>query len=90
MALNLTPAAEDLDLRVDVTWVNLYDSSDWTILRWKSDDPIEKLIVSLGKAVEQADFDYVFNVSASKHSLHVTIGSTKPMEEVSRYLWFVF
>jgi hypothetical protein len=87
MALNLTPVAEDLDLRVDVTWVNLDDRADWTILRYKSSDPIEKLVVSLGKVVEKLDLDYIFNVSASKHALHVTVGSTKPLDEIRSNLW---
>jgi hypothetical protein len=82
MALNVLPAAEALDLRVDVTWVNLYDGTDWTILRFMSSDPIDKLVVKLGKVIEKGHFEYLFNVSASKHSLHVTVASTKPMHEI--------
>lgn len=82
MALNVTPAAEGLDLRVDVTWVNLYDGTDWTILRFMSSDPIEKLVVKLGKVIEKQNFEFLFNVSASKHALHVTVGSMKPIDEI--------
>jgi hypothetical protein len=82
MALNTTPAVGDLDLRVDVTWVNLYDGTDWTILRFMSSDPIEELIVKLGKVIEKLHFEYLFSVSASKHALNVTVGSTKPMDEI--------
>lgn len=81
MALNVSPAAEGLDLRVDVTWVNLYDGTDWTILGFKSSDPIEKLIVKLGEVIKKEHFEFLFNVSASKHALHVTVGSTKLMDE---------
>jgi hypothetical protein len=31
MALNISPANEGLDLRVDVTWVDLSDGTDWSI-----------------------------------------------------------
>jgi hypothetical protein len=82
MALNTLPVAEGLDLRVAVTWVNLNDETDWTILRFMSSDPIEKLITKLGKVIEKEHFEYVFSVSASKHSLYVTVGSTKPMDEI--------
>ena len=87
MALNVTPGAEDLDLRVDVTWVNLYDGTDWTILRFMSSDPIDKLVVKLGKVIEKEHFEYLFSVSASKHALHVTVASTKPMDEIRNDLF---
>jgi hypothetical protein len=87
MALNMLPEVGDLDLRVDVTWVNLYDGTDWTILRFMSSDPIEDLVVKLGKVIEKNQFEYLFSVSASKHSLHVTIGSTKSMDELREDLF---
>jgi len=87
MALDSTPAGLNTDLRVDVIWVNLADSTDWSILRLKSADPIEILLVRLGKVIEKHDFEYVFSVNASKHALHVTIGSTKPMDELRGDLW---
>ena len=82
MVLNALPAAEGLDLRVDVIWMNLYDETDWTILRFKSSDPIEKLVVKLGKVIEKDYFEFLFGISASKHALHVTVGCTKGMDEI--------
>jgi hypothetical protein len=52
----------------------------------KSPDLIEKLVVKLvvklGKVIEKEHFEFLFGVSASKHALHVTVGSTKPMDEI--------
>jgi len=82
MKLNTSPAAGDLDLRVDITWVNLYDGTDWTILRFKSSDPIDQLVMKLGNVIEKKHFEHLFSVSASKHALHIIVGCMKPLGDI--------
>jgi hypothetical protein len=68
---------------IDITWVNLYAPSDFTIFRIMSNGPIEKLLVELGKKIESGLFEIVYNVSASKHALHITVACSKSWDEVA-------
>jgi hypothetical protein len=67
---------------VDIIWTNLYDSSDFQNVRFKSNLPIAQLLVKLGKSIESGAFDHVFNVSALRFALFVTVSTTKGLDEL--------
>jgi len=67
---------------VDIVWSNLYDGSDFRGLRFKSNLPITQLLVKLGKSIESGLFDHVFNVSASRFALFVTVSTTKGFDDL--------
>lgn len=87
MAINITTAADNVEPRIDVTWVDLYDGADWTILRFNSSDPIATLLGKLGRLIDKGCFKYLFSVNTSKHTLHVIVGCTKSMEELGNGLF---
>lgn len=53
-----------------------------------SDGPIEKLLIGLGRKIESGVFEMVFNVSASKHALYITVACSKNWEELGDQLSF--
>ena len=72
---------------VDIVWTNLYDSSDFRNVRFKLNLPIAQLLVRLGRSIESDAFDHVFNVSASRFALFVTVSTTKGVDELRDILF---
>lgn len=69
---------------VDIVWNDLEASSDFSILRFKSYDPIEQLLVRLGTSIESGVFEHVYSVSASRFALFITIATKKDVDELGR------
>jgi hypothetical protein len=78
----------DEDDVVDITWVNLDAESDFTLFRCRSGSDIKTLLVGLGKAIDTGVFDVVFNVSASRRSLYITVGCSKTWDECIKVMSF--
>lgn len=83
----LRPEAHD-ENDIDITWINLYAPSDFSMYRVMSDGPIEKLLIGLGKKIDSGVFEMIFNVSASKHALYITVGCSKNWSELGDQLSF--
>lgn len=72
---------------IDIVWNNLYDSSNFQTLRFKSYLSITQVLVKLGKSIESGSFDHVFSVSASRFALFVTVSTTKKFDELRDILF---